>query len=96
MGQQGDRNELCRVLVPRIEAALAHAGLTQADLVELTGLGSDRMSEWRRAKGAPSLIDICRIACACDVSLAWFFVPLDERKEAIAWANYPITTSSTT
>jgi transcriptional regulator with XRE-family HTH domain len=87
MDHRTSLNELLRVLMPRIEAAIEHAGLLAADFSELSGVSADRLGAWRRGESAPGIVDVCRIAAVCDVDLAWFFVPVDAAREAIAWGK---------
>lgn len=81
------QNRLLDVLVPRIEAAREWAGLTWAELAELTGIAESVLHRWLAREYPPSLLQLCACACACDVSLAFFLVDVDEAKERIAWAQ---------
>lgn len=82
------QQRLLDVLLPRIDAARVQAGLTWQDVSEVSGIDVHQWSRWVRGKAVPSLVDLCRLAMACDVSLAFFLVAVDEAKEGIAWANH--------
>lgn len=77
---------LHRILWPRVEAARKWAGLNQADFCELVQISSSAYLRYRHGI-VPPLVTLCRVACVCDVSLAFFFVDVDEAKEDIAWAH---------
>lgn len=74
---------LLAILLPRIAAAQEHAGLSQNDLAEVSGVHIRSFLRWHRGTAVPALIDLVRLAHACDVSLAFFFVAVDNELEAI-------------
>ncbi len=86
MAPKASQNRLLEVLVPRIEAAREWAGLSWSELAELTGIAESVLFRWLSRDYPPTLLQLCTVACACDVSLAFFMVDVDEAKERIAWA----------
>lgn len=89
-----NQKRLIAVLWPRIEAARVYAGLTWQDLREVAGISHRQYDKWRDRIGVPTLLELCTIACACDVSLAFFLVDVDEAKERIAWPPASLMSNS--
>lgn len=77
------QKRLLDVLLPRIDAARAWAGLDVEEMREMAGIAHTTAKRWAHYEAVPTLLQLIAIACVCDVSLAFFLVDVDEARERI-------------
>jgi transcriptional regulator with XRE-family HTH domain len=75
---------LTRLLRKRIVEARAHSGLSATDLAQLVGVSLRTMHRWESGTRRPTMEDLCKLACYCDVTLLWLLHDVDLKREEIA------------
>lgn len=68
----------------RVREARKHAGLSLTDLGDLVGVDQRSVRRWEDGERLPGLLDLCRIASYCDVTLTFLLFDVEAQCERIA------------
>lgn len=74
---------LRQVLRVRLREARKHTGLGVINFSALIDVQPRTVSRWEDGTRVPGLVELCRIASRCGLSLAWLLYDVDEKREEI-------------